>query len=84
MMSDISSTASAKYPDCVVELSGVDGNIFVIIAHVRTALYRYLTSNEIMRQPEARAEQERLTADITAQDSYEDALAVIGNWMTVE
>lgn len=83
-MSDTTGTNDAKYPDCVVALSGVDGNIFVIIAHVRTALYRYLTSNEIMRQPEARAEQERLTAEITSQDSYEDALAVISRWMNVE
>lgn len=73
-----------KYPDCTVRLTGMDGNIFVIIAHVRTALFRYLTDNGVMPRPEARAEQERLTAEITDQKSYDAALVVITRWMSVE
>lgn len=78
------SAAEVKYPDCVVELSGVDSNIFNVIAHARTALYRYLTSNEIMLKPEARSQADQLTEEITSQQSYDDALAVIPRWMTVE
>lgn len=76
--------SDVRYPDCVVELSGVDSNIFNVIAHARTALVQHLTSNEIMRKPEARSQADKLTQEITSQSSYEEALAVVYRWMTVE
>lgn len=72
-----------KYPDCVVELSGQDGNIFGVIAHARTSLYQHLTTNEIMLKPEARSEVQRMTDEITAQESYATALAAVTRWLTV-
>ena len=76
--------AEVRYPDCVVELSGSDGNIYSVIAHARVALRRYLTKSGIMPAPEAAARVRELTDEITSQTDYDQALAVVFRWMTVE
>lgn len=84
MITSDASGAVVRYPDCVVQLSGVDGNIFNVIAHARFALTSYLTQEGIMPPPEARSQASTMTSEIMASESYESALAVIFRWMSVE
>lgn len=75
--------AEVKYPGCVVTLSGEDGNVFVIIGRVRVALREHLR-NSPTAAAEANRRVEEFTTEITNSESYDDALAVVMRWVTVE
>jgi hypothetical protein len=62
-----------RFPDVEVQLTGVDSNIFMIIAVVRKALKRAGYGDDA----------NEFTLDITSTDSYADALARVQQWVTV-
>lgn len=72
-----------RYPGCVVRLSGEDGNVFVIIGRVRVALREHLRNSPTWKA-EANRRVEEFTAEITDSTSYDEALAVVLRWVTVE
>lgn len=72
-----------KYPGCVVQLTGTDGNVFSIIGRVRVALRRYVREQGLgVHEANIRAEQ--FTKEITESESYDEALIVVMRWVTVE
>lgn len=76
-------TTTPRYPDCVVRLSGEDGNIFMIIGRARVALRQHLRNSPIAKLEVERAVEEFTTA-VTGSESYDEALAVVERWVTVE
>lgn len=75
--------AEPTYPDCVVNLSGEDGNIFVIIGRVRVALREHMKVRGV-GHAERNRRLDEFTASVTNSQSYDDALAVVMHWVTVE
>lgn len=71
-----------KYPDCDVNLTGVDGNIFSIIAVVSKQLKRYLREN--YPDDNIPAVIDEFYNDVTSSGSYSEALSRIMNWVNVE
>jgi hypothetical protein len=72
-----------KYPECIVPLTGEDGNVFLIIGRVRVALREHLRRTP-MAVAEANRHVEEFTTEVTASESYDEALAVVMRWVTVE
>lgn len=72
-----------RYPNCVVQLTGRDGNIFSVIARVRVALRTHLTT-EGMSARAANRYLDEFTAEVMAATSYDDALRVAMAWVTTE
>jgi hypothetical protein len=67
-------TFTPQFPDVHVQLSGHDGNVFLIIGRVRKAL----------RQGGASQEQvDAFTTEVTSAGSYDDALAIVMRWVNV-
>lgn len=62
-----------KYPDVEVQLSGEDGNAFMMIGKTRRALKRHGVSDE---------EIEQFSTEATSGD-YNNVIATIGRWVTV-
>ena len=62
-----------KYPDVEVQLSGEDGNAFMLIGKTRRALKRHDVSDE---------EIEQFSTEATSGD-YNNVIATIGRWVTV-
>lgn len=65
----------AKYDDVNVRLVGEDGNIFAIVGRVSRALRRAGVGAEEIRA---------FQGQITASDSYNEALQVVMAWVHVE
>lgn len=72
-----------KYPGCVVQLTGIDGNIFVIIGRVRVALRRHIREQGF-GYAESNIRADQFAQEVTETKSYDDALAVVMHWVTVE
>lgn len=62
-----------KYSDVEVQLSGEDGNAFMMIGKTRRALKRHGVSDE---------EIEQFSTEATSGD-YNNVIATIGRWVTV-
>lgn len=62
-----------KYPDVEVQLSGEDGNAFMMIGRTRRALKRHGVGDE---------EIEQFSTEATSGD-YDNVIATIGRWVTV-
>lgn len=65
--------AEPKYPDVEVQLSGEDGNAFMMIGKTRLALKRHGVSDE---------EIEQFSTEATSGD-YNNVIATIGRWVEV-
>ena len=63
-----------KYPEVVVELSGQDGNAFLILARVDRAL----------RQAGVSKEERTAFASQATSGDYNDLLTTVHEWVTVE
>ena len=62
-----------KYPNVEVQLSGEDGNAFIMVSRTRRALRKAgVPSGEI----------EQFTNEVTA-GNYEDVIRVVGEWVDV-
>lgn len=72
-----------RYPGCTVQLSGQDGNVFLIIGRVRVALRQHLRA-EGVPSAETNRRVEEFTAEVQSSESYDDALAVVMRWVDVE
>ena len=66
--------AEPKYPEVEVQLSGQDGNAFMMIARARTALRRHVVSAE---------EVDEFTKEAAKSGDYNNVIATIGRWVTV-
>jgi len=62
-----------KYPDVEVQLSGEDGNAFMLIGKTRRALKRHGVGDE---------EIEQFSTEATSGD-YDNVIATIGRWVEV-
>lgn len=62
-----------KYPDVEVQLTGEDGNVFMIIGRVRRAI----------RQEAGREAQAEFDADVLSCGSYNDVLNKVQEWVSV-
>lgn len=62
-----------KYPDVEVQLSGEDGNAFMMIGKTRRALKRHGVSDE---------EIEQFSTEATSGD-YDNVINTIGRWVEV-
>jgi len=62
-----------RYPDITVDLSGGDGNAYIILAKVRKALWRAGISNEIIAE---------FTKEATG-GGYDNLLQVCMKWVNV-
>lgn len=67
-------SSGVKYPDIVVELSGQDGNAFVIMGRVQVALRRAGISQQ---------EREVFSSEATSGD-YDHLLQTVMRWVTAE
>ena len=63
---------TVKYPEVVVQLTGLDGNAFAIMGRVRDGLKRAGIS---------RSEIQRYTQESTSSGSYDELLAVALKWV---
>lgn len=71
-----------KYPEITVQLSGQDGNAFVIIGRTRSALDTYLRKQGVSFGERASIK-EQFTAEATAGD-YDNVLRTVMEWVEVE
>jgi hypothetical protein len=72
-----------RYPACVVQLTGTDGNVFSIIGRVRIALRQHVRELGLgVHEANIRADQ--FTQEVKASESYDEALLVVMRWVTVE
>ncbi len=62
-----------KHPDIRVMLSGTDGNIYMILGRVSSALRRAGYASEI----------DDLTREIFSAESYDKALSICTKWVKV-
>lgn len=70
-----------KYPDCVVQLSGMNGNAVLLFGKVRRELVRHLQDNG-MNHAEATALGAQFREEATSGD-YDNVLATCHRWVTV-
>jgi hypothetical protein len=70
----MANTQEIRFPEVEVQLTGQDGNIFMIIGAVRKALRRAGHGDQA----------DAFVKDITSADSYTDALARVQQWVTVD
>lgn len=64
-----------KYPDVLVPLIGQHGDVFAAIGRVRQALRHHGVPEDEIKQ---------FVDEVTAAKSYDDALAVVLQWVAVE
>jgi hypothetical protein len=72
----------AKYPDVVVQLTGQDGNGFMIACRTRTAIERHLRECGDSVE-DARVEGGKFFNDALS-GNYDHLLATVMDWVTVE
>lgn len=75
------SEAGVRYPECEVELSGVDGNAIVIFRTVRKALIKHLEAQGWDHRAAVR-EGDAFQAEATSGD-YDHVLDTCHRWVTV-
>lgn len=63
-----------KFPTIEVQLSGEDGNVFAVIGRVTSAMRRGGVSKEAIGQ---------FTKEVTASESYDQALECVMRWVLV-
>jgi hypothetical protein len=63
-----------KFPDVHVQLSGHDGNVFLIIGRVRKALEQGGASREQV---------DEFTNEVMSADSYGGALSTVMRWVNI-
>lgn len=73
MATDTTETTGPKYPDVHVQLTEGDGNIFLIIGKVSTALRRAGHSDAVTE----------FVGAVTDSDSYDAALQTVMSWVEV-
>lgn len=82
-MSDESENqVTVKYPECTVELSGVDANAVLIFRKVRRELIKHLDGAGGMTRAEAEAKGDEFQAEATSGD-YDHVLVTCHLWVTV-
>lgn len=74
--------STVKYPDCVVQLVGVDPNAVAVFRKVRKELIRHLVDTGQMSRPEAEAKGDEFQTEATAGD-YDHVFATCYRWVTV-
>lgn len=62
-----------KYPDVLVQMTGQDGNVFFIIGRVSKALREAGHVDQV----------QAFVNEVTDTDSYDAALAVVQQWVSV-
>lgn len=72
---------TVRYPDCVVQLSGTDGNAVLVFRKVRKELIRHLRDGG-MDRAEATAIGDEFQEEATAGD-YDNVLITCHRWVTV-
>lgn len=78
----MSTEAVPKYPDCTVELLGVDANAVSIFRKVRKELIRYLVDTEGWDRAEATKEGDAFQEEAISGD-YEHVLITCHRWVNV-
>lgn len=73
--------ATVRYPDCVVQLGGTDGNAVLVFRKVRKELIRHLRDGG-MDHAEATAIGDEFQEEATAGD-YDNVLITCHRWITV-
>ncbi|MCP9209572.1 hypothetical protein [Streptomyces cucumeris] len=71
-----------KYPDCTVELMGVDGNSVAIFMKVARELKKYLTNEKGWSPQDAEREAEEFKCEATSGD-YDNVLITCHRWVNV-
>jgi hypothetical protein len=71
-----------KYPECEVELTGVDGNAVAIFRKVRKGLIRHLIDVEGWDRTKAEKEGDAFQTEATSGD-YDHVLITCHRWVTV-
>lgn len=79
-MSDLES--AVKYPECEVQLVGVDENAVAIFRKVRKELIRYLVDEKGMARADATQEGDAFQAEATSGD-YNNMFATCERWVTI-
>lgn len=79
----MSETTEVRYPGCTVQLTGKDGNVFLIIGRVRVALRQHLKEIGVATAETNRRLDEFVT-EVQSSESYDEALRVIMRWVDVE
>lgn len=74
MANDTAEAATPRFPDVHVQLTGNDGNVFLIIGRVQRAL---LTGGATREQAT------EFVNEVTDADSYDAALATVMRWVSV-
>ncbi len=81
-MTDTGATvAGPRYPECVVKLSGTDGNAFAIMGAVRLSLKVHLRGT---CTPELIKATLQMFLDEAKSGDYDNLLRVCMKWVTVE
>lgn len=73
---------TAKYPDCEVQLSGINGNAFSILAEVSRAVRHHLRVEVEMVETEIVAEIKAFSDDAMSGD-YDHLLQTCMKWVDV-
>lgn len=81
-MSDENENGSVKYPECVVQLTGVDGNSVTIFMAVRKGLIKYLTQEEDWERENAILEADAFVKEATS-GGPGDVLATAFRWVNI-
>ncbi len=71
------------YPDCVVTLTGVDGNALAIVGTVKRALDRYMRRELGYDSKQVKASIDRYVEQSLAGD-YDNVILTATRWVTVE
>jgi len=71
-----------KYPNCVVPLSGTDGNAVLVFMRVARALKRYLIDEEGHTPEEAHNKAEEFKREAKS-GAYANVLTTCHRWVTV-
>jgi len=70
-----------KYPNCVVQLSGTDGNAVSVFRTVHRELRKYLVDEEGFSPEDAQAEADAFQEEATSGD-YDNVLITCHRWVT--
>jgi hypothetical protein len=81
-MADENEGTAVRYPECEVELLGVDKNAVAIFRKVRKELIRYLADVEGLPLAEATAKGDEFQTEATSGD-YDHVQITCHRWVTV-
>ena len=73
---------TARYPDCVVEIIGTDGNAFSILGKVIKGLRRYLRAETTCTPEQIAGEIHKFQTEATSGD-YNHLLLTVQMWVEI-